>query len=117
MKIISLFKKITQSSFYIKLTQSSLGKGIKKGLSIPTLPPKIEKYYNLLFVRIFRFIGGITVVLVVTRYHLNLPEYLHLSIAILASVQMLSIVIIFLIKIFYGLYIFLYKKEIFEVRN
>ena len=48
-----------------------------KAYSIPTLPVKIENYYNNVFVIIFRAIGGISVIMVLTKFYLNLPEYLH----------------------------------------
>lgn len=38
---------------------NSLILGIKKGLSIPTLPPIVEFYYNYPIIRILRFIGGL----------------------------------------------------------
>src|SRR5437764_42111 len=33
--------------------------GIIKGISLSTLPPKIDKIYNLFYIRAFRVIGGI----------------------------------------------------------
>jgi hypothetical protein len=41
--------------------------GIKKGLFTPTLPEKILKLQNNPFIRIFRVIGGISVLLILTH--------------------------------------------------
>lgn len=71
-----------------------------KAYSIPTLPVKIENYYNNVFVIIFRAIGGISVIMVLTKFYLNLPEYLHLFFTIIVSIQVTLVMIIFIIKIF-----------------
>ena len=88
-----------------------------KAYSIPTLPLIVEKYYSNVFVRLFRVIGGISVIMVLTKFYLNLPEYLHLFFTIFASIQVTLVMIIFIIKFCYGIYTLIYKKEIFEVRN
>jgi hypothetical protein len=46
-----------------------------------------------------------------------LPAFLHLFLSILASIQITQIIIILIIKFFYGLYTIIYKKEKFEIRN
>lgn len=88
-----------------------------KGYNISTLPVKIEKFYNHIFIRILRVIGGISFILVVSKIYLNFPENSHLFLIIIACIQITQIILIFLIKIFYGLYTLIYKKEKFEVRN
>lgn len=106
-----------KTNFKIKLDRSSFVKGIKKGYSVSTLPVKLEKFYNHIFIRILRVIGGICFVILVTKLYLNLPENLHLIIIIISAIQITQIIIILIIKIFYGIYKLLYKKEEFEVRN
>jgi len=46
-----------------------------------------------------------------------LPAFLHLFLSIVASIQITQIIIILIIKFFYGLYTIIYKKEKFEIRN
>jgi len=101
-------KKWGKNSFYL---------GFIRAYSIPTLPAKVEQIYSHIFVRIFRFIGGLSFLLVVTNTYLILPGFLHLFLAILASIQITQIIIILIIKFFYGLYIIVFKKEKFEIRN
>jgi hypothetical protein len=101
----------------LKWGKNSIYLGFIRAYSIPTLPAKVELFYSHIFVRILRFIGGLSCVLVLTKTHLWLPAYLHLFLSILASIQMTQIIIILIIKIFFGLYTIIYKKEKFEIRN
>jgi hypothetical protein len=55
--------------------------------------------------------------LVLTKTYLILPAFLHLFLSLLASIQITQIIIILIIKFFYGLYTIIYKKEKFEIRN
>ena len=89
----------------------------KKANSISLLPRKIEVYYNYLYMRIFRVLGGICLVLVLTGKYSLFGEEIHIFIFILALIQSFLIIIINLIKFFYGLYIIIKKPNIFEVRN
>src|SRR5215813_8719992 len=90
---------------------------IKKANSVSLLPKKIEILYQNIFVRIFRFIGGICLLIVLTSYYLKIPVYLHNPIIIIGFLQSVQIFIIFIIKICYGFYTLKYKKKEFEVRN
>ena len=100
-----------------RIQKNSTYLGIKKGLSMSLLPAKVEKFYSNIFIRILRFIGGISFLIVISKIYLNLPENLHLFIIIIASIQITQIIIILIIKIFYGIYTLIYKKDKFEVRN
>lgn len=119
MKLKNILKNLQnfKTNFKNKLDRSSFVKGIKKGYSVSTLPVKLDKFYNHIFIRILRVIGGICFVMVVTKLYLNLPENLHLIITIISAIQITQIIIILIIKIFYGIYKLLFKKEEFEVRN
>lgn len=88
-----------------------------KGLSIPMLPVKVERLYNNIFVRIFRFIGGVAFLMVISNIFLHLPELLQLFFAIMASIHITQIMIMFIMKSSYGIYTLVFKKELFEVRN
>jgi hypothetical protein len=103
--------------FQLKWGKNSIYLGFIRAYNIPTLPAKVELIYSHIFVRILRFIGGLSFLLVVTKIHLILPAFLHLFLSIIASLQITQIIIILIIKIFYGLYTIIYKKEKFEIRN
>ena len=88
-----------------------------KAYSVPMLPKKIEYIYSNIYVRILRFIGGVCLLLVLTNKYLLLPIYLHKIIIVVGAIQSIQILIIFIIKIIYGLYTLMYKSKDFEVRN
>ena len=91
--------------------------GFKKAYSISFLPPKVEYYYNLLLIRIFRVIGGFCIVLTLTKNYTLVLEELQIVVLIIASVHITILIIIQIIKLVYGLYIIIKKPELFEVRN
>lgn len=99
------------------LNLKSIILGIKKGYNIPSLPNSITIFYNNIFIRIFRFIGGISVLTVLFKKHLILPEYLQNIILIIALLQISLFFIITLIRIFYGLNKLINHPNEFEVRN
>jgi len=103
--------------FQLKWGKNSIYLGFIRAYSIPTLPTKVELIYSHIFVKILRFIGGLSCLLVLTKTHLMLPDFLHFLLSVLASIQMTQIIIILIIKFFYGLYTIIYKKEKFEIRN
>ena len=92
-------------------------KGIIKGLSIPMLPHKINNVYNNIYVRILRFIGGLSLVLVITAKYLLFFNFFHLPILILATIQIILMIIFSIIKTVYGIYLLKFKPEQFEVIN
>ena len=94
-KMKELIKKLNTNSLYL---------GFKKGYNLSILPEKIEKIYSLIFVRILRVIGGISFLLVLTSKYLMFPLYLQKVILILGIIQSLQMLIIFIIKIIYGIY-------------
>ena len=59
-------KKQGKNAFYL---------GFIRAYSLPTLPAKLELFYNNIFVRIFRFIGGLAFLLIVTKTYLILPKF------------------------------------------
>jgi hypothetical protein len=94
--------------------------GIKKGILTPTLPDKILKLHNHPFIKIFRVIGGISVLLILTHS----LEYLDKGLLYLIS---LWICLIFSITFsFYHIYIsyfrinhiiFLLKSDKLDIYN
>ena len=89
--------------------------GFKKAYSISFLPPKVEYIHNLLLVRIFRVIGGVCIMLILTGKYTLILEQLQILVFIFAFIHITTIIIIQIIKVVYGLYIFIKKPELFEV--
>ena len=103
-----ILPKISKNSFYL---------GFMGAYNVPMLPKKIEVIYSNIYVRILRFIGGVCLLLVLTNKHLLLPIYLHKLIIVVGAIQSIQILLIFIIKIIYGLYTLIYKPKDFEIRN
>lgn len=101
----------------LKTSNNNYVIGFKKAYSVPSLPLKVEKIFNLIYVRVFRFIGGLSLVMVLLNYHLTYPLYIQKIMIILGSIQASLVLIIIFIKIIFGIYILIYKKEMLEVRN
>lgn len=101
--------------------------GIKHAYNIPTLPKKINIFYEHIFTRIFRFLGGASVLITLIKVveYINLQNYFNeivsdiitFSITLLASVFIVFHIVINIIKIIYGIYLLKNKPEIFEIRN
>jgi|SRR5882762_3485967 len=90
-----------------------------RAYSIPTLPAKVENYYKKRLVRIFRFIGRVSFWMVATNtnFYLQLPKIVHLLCLIVACIHVTHVIIILLIKFFFCLYILIFERKRFEVRN
>ena len=54
----NLFKKIDTNSIYL---------GIKKGYNMPTLPQNIIDFQNKLIIRIIRVLGGLSIILLISK--------------------------------------------------
>lgn len=101
----------------VKIVIKSLVKGIKKGWVTPTLPDYITKFHNKAIVRVFRFLGGLSVIITLGKvnFSFNVPIYIfYISfvITILFFVYMLSINIIRLIHI-----IKILRSDELDIRN
>lgn len=103
---------------YNNLKDTSFYKGVKKGYSIELLPGFIKKYYHNRFNKLFRIVGGIFTILVVSNMHLYLNfffiDYMIMFISVLFLLQVL---ILNVIRMIYGIYLFIYKREVFQVKN
>lgn len=92
--------------------------GIKLGIKLSLLPKSVENFHNYPLVRIFRVIGGISIILFLysPEWIGNLENsYIYWIIFILAMLHFLYILIISSIKICYLIY--LWKNKKLEVRN
>ena len=96
--------------------ETSFFKGIAKGWSIDLLPPKIALLYRGFYNRIFRVVGGIFTLLTLYQFKFGIV-YIDYFILYFSLVFLLQLIIIYLIRLVYGLYLILFKPEIFEVRN
>src|SRR5438046_9552513 len=96
---------------------ASLKKGVIKGYSIPLLPDNINKFYNLPLIRGLRVIGGFCAVLILTKSYLHLPEIIRWIVLIFGIIQLLQIVIIYIIKVIYGIKKLNNNSKDFKVRN
>lgn len=109
-------KKIIKKKMKI-LKFNSIKSGIKKGLTVSSLPPKIAIFYSHPLIRILRVIGGFSAVIVLTKNYTFFPYPLDYVLMFLAIIQLFQIVIISIIKITYSIRKLIYKPEEFEVRN
>jgi len=76
--------------------------GLKVGWNAPMLPEKVASLHNHPFVRIFRVIGGISIITVLSNKHLLLflPfKFIVLSLALFHFIYIFSIS---MIKLWYG---------------
>lgn len=91
--------------------------GVIKAYNISTLPLSIERYYTLPVSRVFRFVGGICVGLVITKYYLHFPYVIQLFILVLSLIQMFLIVLISIVRVIYSIYKLIFHSKEFEVQN
>lgn len=101
----------------IKTVITSLAKGLKKGWVTPTLPENITKFHDKPIVRLFRILGGLSVIITLGKvnFSFDLPIYIfYISffITILFFLYMLVINIIRLIHI-----VKILKSDELDVRN
>ena len=108
-KLTNLFKQ--------KIRYEDIKLGVLKGWSMPTLPPKIVKFYSNVWVRIFRVIGGICLGLTITKKFVIFPYPLDYLIAFLGLFQIFQIIVISCIKSVYSLNKILFHPEEFEIKK
>ena len=89
--------------------------GAKLGIKLPLLPKSVDKFHNYPLVRIFRVIGGISIILFLSSPQWVGNSYLYWTIFILAMLHFLYILSISSIKLYYIIYLWRNKK--LEVRN
>jgi hypothetical protein len=81
------------------------------------LPTKVETFHNNPFTRIFRVLGGISIILFLSSPSITILDnfYIHWSIFSLAMLHFSYIIIISFIKLWYLIY--MWKNKKLEVRN
>lgn len=112
-------RKVHQIKKYLvtNIDMTSIYLGVVKGYNVKMLPTKMYVIYNNMYIRILRVIGGFFLLLVITKLYLMLPVYSHVIVIVLGILQSIQIIIIFIIKVIYGIYVLKYKKNEFDVRN
>jgi hypothetical protein len=94
---------------------SRIWKGMKVAWMLPSLPESVNRFHNYPIIRIFRVIGGISIILFLSSPNWIGNSYLYWIIFTLAMLHFLYIAIISIIKIYYIVY--LWKNKKLEVRN
>lgn len=89
--------------------------GLKVGWNTPILPPKVLYLHNHIFTRIFRVIGGISIITFLSKKYLLFIWPFNYIILIFALLHFLYITVISIIKLIYGIKILRSNK--LEVRN
>ena len=98
-----------------KTKMQSLINGVKVAWNLPSLPVSVNSFHNYPLVRIFRVIGGISIILFLSSPNWIGDSYLYWIIFTLAMLHFTYILIISIIKICYIVY--LWKNKKLEVRN
>lgn len=91
--------------------------GIKKGLLMDTLPPKVRYIIDYPLLRIFRVIGGISVILVLSKKVTLLLYPIDRIVYVICMLHLLQFFVITIIRVIYSLKTILFNPEKFEVRN
>lgn len=89
--------------------------GIKLALNIPSLPVSVDKFHNYPLLRVFRVLGGISVLLVLSGSEVAKKSFLFYIVFPLAFLQFIYIIVINLVKFFFIIY--LSRNNKFIVRN
>lgn len=89
--------------------------GIKHAYKLPSLPSFINNFHNNPLTRIFRVLGGLSILLVLSGSEIAKKTILFYIVFPLAFLQFIYIIIINLIKFFFIIYLWRNKK--FQVRN
>lgn len=115
-KLTNIINKIENVKY-----MNSIIKGVKHGWSISIMPKFLGNILNNIFVRIFRFLGGLCVLFVLLQKQhiidLKLPIILNYIIMYMALFQMVQILIVGIIRFFYGMNKLINHSNEFEVRN
>jgi len=95
----------------------SIKKGVIKGYNVKSLPDNINNFINNTYIRILRVIGGISVILALSKQYLELPLVIQNVVLSLALLQFIQITVISLIKTISLIKKLIYNPEEFEVRK
>lgn len=80
--------------------------GVKLGIKFSLLPPSVEKFQNYPITRVFRVLGGISILLVLSGSAIVKSSSLFYFVFPLAFLQFIYIISISVIKFCYYIYIY-----------
>ena len=107
--------------YLIEMERNSIYLGLKKGIQMETLPKNVRNVLDIPIIRIFRVIGGLSVLMfLLIRYDvisIELSFTVYILLSFMALLQLIQIVIISIIKFVYGLNKLIKHRKDFEVRN
>ena len=89
--------------------------GLKVGWNAPVLPKSVQKFHSYPLTRIFRVIGGISIITFLSKKYLLFSYPFNFIILFIALLHFIYITIISFIKLFYGIRVLRSNK--LEVRN
>lgn len=103
----------------MKKSIKSLFTGFKKGLLTPTLPPNINKIISYPIIRIFRFLGGISFLFILSKGHLNFEAQVGACLLYVSFFFALLLTIYHIILCYYRTkhIIFLINSGKMDIRN
>lgn len=102
--------KNNQKTLFQRLVAS-----LKVGWNAPVLPPKVLNFHNNPLVRIFRVIGGISILTVLSNIHLLLFLPFKLMVLFIALLHFIYITTVSIIKLWYGFKVL--KSDELNVKN
>jgi hypothetical protein len=79
------------------------------------LPPKVLSFHNHSFTRIFRILGGISIITFLSKKYMLFIYPFNYVVLLFALLHFMYIAIISIIKLFYGIKVL--KSDKLEVRN
>ena len=89
--------------------------GLKVGWNAPMLPKSVQKFHNYPLTRIFRVMGGISIITFLSKKYLLFSYPFNFIILFIALLHFIYITIISFIKLFYGIHVLRSNK--LEVKN
>jgi len=89
--------------------------GLKVGWNAPLLPERVANLHNHPFIRIFRVIGGISIITVLSKKHLLLFWPFKFIVLFLALLHFIYIFSISIIKLWYGFKVL--RSDKLDVKN
>lgn len=79
--------------------------GLKIGWNAPMLPKSVEKFHNYPLIRIFRVIGGISIITFLSKKYLLFIYPFNYIVLLFALLHFIYITVISTIKLFYGIHV------------
>ena len=96
-------KVLQNNKYYNYFINTKLYKATKEANAIPTMNPKVEKFHNNIFVKIFRVIGGISFVILGFSYYeyYTIPFYLHTILFVVVMIHLFYSIVLSLHSLYY----------------